>query len=97
MQPEAPVATPAAIEKPTYGTSKQHLFYSSCAAWLVILLLAGGAVMGSEQAVAFGAIAVPTMAGLILGMLGIHRGFGSLDMNTLAKHPRDDPLPGERE
>lgn len=73
------------MEKPSYGTSKKHLWLSSAMAWLVILVLAAGAAMGSEQAVSFGAVAIPSMVALIAALLGIHRGFGSLDMRTMAK------------
>jgi hypothetical protein len=70
--------------KPAYSTSKLALWISSGMAWAVIVILAIGAVMGSEQAVAFGTVAVPSMCMLIAMMLGIHRGFGSLDMRTIA-------------
>lgn len=81
------------MEKPSYGTSKKHLWLSSSMAWLVILVLAAGAVMGSEQAVSFGTVAVPSMVALIAALLGIHRGFGSVDMKTMQGTPK--PLPGD--
>lgn len=70
------------MEKPSYRTSKNALWLSIWAAWATILMLAVGAVMGSEQAVAFGSIAVPSMSIMIPAMLGVHRGFGSMDMRT---------------
>jgi hypothetical protein len=80
------------MQKPTYRTSKRALWLSSALAWLVILILAIGAARGSDQAVAFANIAVPSMVVLILGILGIHRGGGSLDMYTLHKYnARDQP------
>lgn len=79
------------MKKPTYGTSKRHLWLSSFLAWAVILLLAVGAVLGSEQAVAFGNIALPSMVALIVALLGIHRGFGSMDMKTMGYQARDQP------
>lgn len=79
------------MKKPTYGTSKRHLWLSSFLAWVVIILLAVGAVLGSEQAVAFGNIALPSMVALIVALLGIHRGFGSMDMKTMGYQARDQP------
>lgn len=72
------------LVKPSYSTSRLYLWISFALAWLVILLLSIGAVRGSEQAVAFGATAVPSMVLLIASILGIHRGFGSVDMKTAA-------------
>lgn len=77
--------------KPSYGTSKLHLWISSAMAWCVILILAVAAAFGSEQAVAFGSIALPSMVALIVGLLGIHRGFGSMDMRTIAGGGKPDP------
>ncbi len=78
-------------QRPSYSTSKRHLWLSSFLAWAVILILAIGAVLGSEQAVAFGNIALPSMVALIVALLGIHRGFGSLDMKTMGYQARDQP------
>lgn len=80
------------MEKPSYTTSKRALWLSSVMAWAVIVLLAYGAVIGSEQAVAFGAVAVPSMVGLIVALLGIHRGFGALDLRAILRAPSsEDP------
>ena len=83
------------MDKPSYGTSKKLIWISLVMAWLVIALLAYGAVSGSEQAVAFGTVAVPSMVALIVAVLGVHRGFGSLDMKTMAFNARDQPAGGE--
>jgi ABC-type xylose transport system permease subunit len=74
----------AMLVKPSYSTSRLYLWISFALAWVVILVLAIGAIRGSEQAVAFGATAVPSMVMLIAAILGIHRGFGSVDMKTAA-------------
>jgi ABC-type xylose transport system permease subunit len=76
------------VSKPAYRTSKKALWLSSALAWLVILALTVGACLGSEQAVAFGTIAVPSMVAIIVGLLGVHRGFGSYDMRLAMREPR---------
>ncbi|MHC2481321.1 NAD(P)+ transhydrogenase beta chain [Rhizobium leguminosarum] len=73
------------MEKPSYRTSKQQLWFNSAMAWLVIMILAGGAVAGSAQAVSFGTIAVPALLTLIAAMLGIHRHFGTKDMRIMSQ------------
>lgn len=73
------------MEKPSYSTTKRALWLSLALAWIVIIALAVFAGLGSDQAVAFGAMAVPSMVALIVTILGIHRGFGSLDMYTMAR------------
>lgn len=94
------------MQKPSYSTSKRALWLSSIMAWVVILILAVGAAMGGK-AVEFGTIAVPSMVALIAALLGIHRGFGSLDFRaasrdqapdtaTVTTHrARDDPVAGD--
>lgn len=91
------------MQKPSYSTSKQMLWISLAMAWAIMLTLTIGAAMHG-QAVEFGTIAVPSMVGLIVAMLGIHRGFGSLDFRVSREAPgtpvhpsyqsRDDPAPG---
>lgn len=88
-------------EKPDYGTSKLHLWLAQALAWLVVLSVTGGAILGSDGALALAPIAYPSMVGLIAVMLGLHRGFGSLDMWTSVKHgarpftdPPEDPATG---
>jgi uncharacterized integral membrane protein len=72
------------MQKPGYSTSKRALWLSSIMAWVVILILAVGAAING-QTVEFGTIAVPSMVMLIVSMLGIHRGFGSLDYHAAGK------------
>ncbi|MCF1492481.1 NAD(P)+ transhydrogenase beta chain [Agrobacterium vitis] len=79
------------MEKPSYTTSKQWLWCSGALAWTVILALTIGACLGSEQAVAFGNVAVPSMVGLIVALLGVHRAFGSLDMRAMTRGAKPDP------
>jgi hypothetical protein len=90
------------MQKPSYSTSKQMLWISLAMAWAVMLTLTLGAAMHG-QAVEFGTIAVPSMVALIMGLLGIHRGFGSLDFRAAREatpepptaqppyHARDEP------
>lgn len=87
------------MEKPSYRSSRWYLWGSFAAAWSVILGLAVGAIFGSEQAVAFGGIALPTMFAIITGNLAVHRGFGSADFRAQRLdnspsppyHARDEP------
>lgn len=89
------------MEKPSYSSTRRYLWLSGACAWAVIILLTGGAIMGSEQAVAFGNIALPTMFAIITGNLAVHRGFGSADFRAQGRtppspssppyHPRDEP------
>lgn len=79
------------MEKPSYSTSRRAIWVSTALAWLVILILSAGAVMGSEQAVAFGSIALPSMVTLIVALLGIHRGFGSMDLRAITGGGKPDP------
>ena len=73
--------------RPSYSSSRLYIWLSFVGAWAVILLLAVGALLGSEQAVAFGNIAVPAMFAVITGNLAVHRGFGSVDFRAQAKEP----------
>lgn len=75
----------ALIHKPAYSTSKQMLWCSVGSAWAVIFALTIGAVLGEPNATGFGTVAVPSMCALIAGMLGIHRHYGSKDMETMAE------------
>ncbi len=69
------------MQKPSYSTSKRALWLSSIMAWVVIFILAVGAAW-NDKATEFGTIAVPSMVALIAALLGIHRGFGSLDFRA---------------
>ncbi|MDG9793760.1 NAD(P)+ transhydrogenase beta chain [Brucella anthropi] len=82
------------IKEPGYRSTRRYLWGSFYLAWAVILILVGAASIGSEQAVAIAPIVVPSMVALIVGVLGVHRGFGSVDFRsqTLAQSP--DPRGG---
>ncbi|WP_200960713.1 NAD(P)+ transhydrogenase beta chain [Rhizobium sp. Root708] len=98
---------------PSYNTTKLHMAGSAVMAWLVIAALTAGAIAGSEQAVAFGMMAVPAMVALICGQLGLHRRYGSKDFAaskargqrdgetpfppSSSFNPRDDPSAGKGE
>lgn len=86
------VTSSPAFKKPTYRTSKKALWISSALAWLVILALVIGALMDAPQAVPMAEIAVPSLVVLIAALLGVHRGFGSLDLRAALNQPRDDPI-----
>lgn len=77
------------MQKPTYSTSKRALWLSSIMAWAVILILAIGAAFNG-QATEFGTIAIPSMVALIAALLGIHRGFGSLDFRASRQSSEPD-------
>lgn len=82
------------MARPTYSTTKRALWLNCILAWAVIILLAAGAVYGSEQAVALANIALPSMVVLIGGTLGIHRHYGSRDFAASQDHgepPSDMP------
>ena len=83
------------MEKPRYTSSKRMIYGSLVAAWGLIYLLAYAAgFRESEKAVAFASIVIPLAFGLIVMLLGVHRGFWSLDMRTMLKHqpyPREPP------
>lgn len=72
------------VEKPSYATSRQAMWISSALAWGVIFAVVIGAIRGSDQAASVAGVAIPSMCMLIAGMLGIHRHYGSRDMETIA-------------
>jgi hypothetical protein len=74
------------MQKPSYTTSKRALWLSSAMAWIILLLLAIGAMLGSEQAVRLAEILAPYLLGLIAAMLGIHRAGGSFDLWASLRH-----------
>lgn len=78
------------MQKPSYSTTKRALWLSSAMAWFVIIILAIGAAI-NDKAVEFGSIAVPSMVAVIVGILGIHRGFGSVDMHLMTRGAKPDP------
>lgn len=81
------------IEKPSYSSSKRSITFSTAMAWVVIVILAAGAVSGEPQAVAFGTIALPSLCALIAALLGIHRVTGSMDMRTIADQQEEGDEP----
>lgn len=79
------------MDKPTYSSTKRYMLISAIPAWVVILIVTWAACFReSTNAIAYAQIALPIMAGLIVTLLGIHRGFGSLDFRA-ANLPRDQP------
>ena len=83
------------MEKPRYSASKRMIYGSLIAAWGLIYLLAyAAAFRNSDKATSFASLVVPLSFGLIVTLLGVHRGFGSLDMRNQLKHgalARDQP------
>ncbi len=73
------------IKEPSYRSSRRYLWGSFYLAWLVIIGTGIAAALGSEQSVAFAQVAVPSMVGLIVGTLGIHRFSGSMDFKAQAE------------
>lgn len=73
------------IKEPSYRSSRRYLWGSFYLAWFVIIGTGVAAALGSEQAVAFAQVAVPSMVGLIVGTLGIHRFSGSMDFKAQAE------------
>lgn len=89
-------------ERPTYRTSKRAMWISGGFAWSLMFIVVIGAFRGSAESVAIAGIVIPTMAGMIVAMLGLHRAFGSLDFRALngprprrQNRPRADPPPEE--
>lgn len=78
------------IKEPSYRSSRRFLWWSFYLAWLVIIGTGIAAAFGSEQAVAFGSVAVPSMVGILIGVLGVHRFSGSMDFRAQADRYRDD-------
>lgn len=89
------------MERPTYRTSKRAMWISGALAWAMMFIVVIGAFRGSSESVAISGIVVPTMAGMIVAMLGLHRAFGSLDMRAMAgprpRAPRRRPRNDEEE
>ena len=79
------------MDKPSYSSTKRYMLISAVPAWIVVLIVTWAAcVQNSGSAIAYAQIALPIMAGLIVSLLGIHRGFGSLDFRA-SNLPRDQP------
>lgn len=81
------------MKKPAYSMSRRAFWLSFYAAWGVIVALTVGALRGNSEAVAFATIAVPSMVGVIVALLGIHRAYGSVDMKTVAVAQASVPIP----
>lgn len=82
------------MEKPSYSSTKRYLILCSIPAWAVILIITWAAcIRESQTAIGFAQIALPMMVALLVSLLGIHRGFGSLDMRSSlpSSRPRDQP------
>lgn len=78
------------MQKPSYSTTKLSLWISSALAWAVIFILVVASIAGSQEAVALVPAIVPLMVGIIVALLGVHRGFGSLDMYTMSKAAKEE-------
>lgn len=90
------------MERPHYRTSKRAMWISSAFAWALMFIVVIGAFRGSAESVAISGVVIPTMAGMIVAMLGLHRAFGSLDFRANGPRPRrqhrpraDPPQPEE--
>ena len=79
------------MEKPSYRSSKRFMGISHALAWSVIFIIVASAAYGSDGALALAPTVVPLMVGMILALLGIHRGLGSVDMRTIARFGSGQP------
>lgn len=70
------------IGKPSYSTTREQIRINTALAWIVILGLVGGALYGEPQAVAIAREVISWMVILIMGLLGIHRFSGAIDMRS---------------
>lgn len=78
------------MKEPTYRSTRHYLWVNAGAAWLLLFVLGVGAVLGSAQAVEYAKIAMLPLTTLIVGVLGVHRGFGSMDFWARARtNPTD--------
>ncbi|UNE53525.1 hypothetical protein [Bartonella machadoae] len=68
--------------KPSYRGSRLYLWWSFWFAWGVVFLLVFGGLLGVERIVDLAGISIPSMVAIIVGNLGVHRGFGSLDFSN---------------
>ncbi|WP_246668548.1 hypothetical protein [Bartonella refiksaydamii] len=68
--------------KPSYRGSRLYLWWSFWFSWGVIFLLICGGLWGAPHIVDMAGISIPSMVAIIVGNLGVHRGFGSLDFSN---------------
>ncbi|EJF76785.1 hypothetical protein MCO_01498 [Bartonella sp. DB5-6] len=78
--------------KPSYRGSKLYLWWSFWFSWGVIFLLICGGLWGAPHIVDMAGISIPSMVAIIVGNLGVHRGFGSLDFSN-RKHAKRSNKP----
>ncbi|KEG17062.1 hypothetical protein ACMY46_06235 [Bartonella bacilliformis] len=71
--------------KPAYHGSKRYLWWSFWLSWMVVFLLIAGGLWGVPRIVDMADIAIPSMVAIIIGNLGVHRGFGSLDFLSIKR------------
>lgn len=76
------------VMKPSYRGSRRYLWWSFWFAWGVIFLLILGGLFGVPHLVDMAAISIPSMVAIIVGNLGVHRGFGSLDFSNSKRFNR---------
>ncbi|TCT35391.1 NAD(P)+ transhydrogenase beta chain [Martelella mediterranea] len=79
------------MEKPSYRSSKRFMGISHALAWAVIFIIVAASSYGSDGALALAPTVIPLMVGMILALLGIHRGLGSVDMRTIARFGNGEP------
>lgn len=87
-------------ERPQYRTSKLAMWFCGGFAWSVIInIVVAGTWFDRRGAIEMAGLVIPSMVAMVIGLLGIHRGFGALDYR--AKHrahrPRADPPQPEEE
>ncbi|MBX3580813.1 MAG: NAD(P)+ transhydrogenase beta chain [Rhizobiaceae bacterium] len=85
------------LRKPGYRLTRQAFWSSFVFAWLVILLLVIGSLIGRDGAVQIVPVVVPSMVMMIAALLGIHRFTGAMDMRSIAESgaPIDTNAPPE--
>ncbi|WP_317993169.1 hypothetical protein [Bartonella gliris] len=79
--------------KPSYRGSRLYLWWSFWFAWGVIFLLICGGLWGVPGIVDMAGISIPSMVAILVGNLGVHRGFGSLDFSNRKQAKRGNPTP----
>jgi|GEM_PF-1034073 len=84
------------LQKPGYALTRRAFWISFGLAWLVIVLIVCGAIVGAHELGDLAAVVIPSMVALIAAMLGIHRFAGSLDMRSIVDEAQGDAR-GERE